>query len=80
LNFILLDEGMIYQILFYGQLLFYTLAMLGWYFENKCIRIKALFIPYYFFIMNYAVYLGFYRFIKGKQSAAWERAKRSPVI
>ncbi len=66
----------IYVILFYLQLVFYSFALLGWFLENKKIRLKILFIPYYFFIMNYAMYLGFARFIKGQQSVNWERAKR----
>lgn len=65
-----------YVLLFYGQLLFYTLALLGWYLENKAIKVKTLFIPYYFFIMNYAVLLGMKRYFKGSQSVNWERAKR----
>jgi predicted RND superfamily exporter protein len=65
-----------YVILFFLQVLFYVLALSGWYLENKKIRLKALFIPYYFFIMNYAMYLGFARYIKGQQTVNWERAKR----
>jgi len=82
LNFILANNyGLItyenvYVIIFYLQILFYILALCGWYLENKKIRLKALFIPYYFFIMNYAMYLGFGRYIKGKQTVNWERAKR----
>ena len=44
---------------------------------NKQIKVKALFVPYYFFIMNLCMYLGFIRFLRGKQSANWERAKRA---
>ncbi len=65
-----------YVILFFLQVLFYVLALSGWYLENNKIRLKALFIPYYFFIMNYAMYLGFARYIKGQQTVNWERAKR----
>lgn len=61
---------------FWGQILFYLLALFGWYFESKNIKIKFLYIPYYFFIMNLSVYLGFLRFIKKTQSVNWERAKR----
>jgi cellulose synthase/poly-beta-1,6-N-acetylglucosamine synthase-like glycosyltransferase len=75
-----LDSGMspqnIYTLLFYGQVLFYLLAMTGWLLENRKMRMKAFFIPYYFFIMNLSVYLGFGRYIKGKQTVQWERAKR----
>jgi cellulose synthase/poly-beta-1,6-N-acetylglucosamine synthase-like glycosyltransferase len=59
------------------QLLFYSSALLGWYLENKAIKVKILFIPYYFFIMNLAVFLGFKRYMKKSQSVNWERAKRA---
>jgi cellulose synthase/poly-beta-1,6-N-acetylglucosamine synthase-like glycosyltransferase len=71
-----LFSGGIYGILFWLQVLFYMAALLGWYLENKAIRVKALFVPYYFFIMNLSVFLGFARYIKGSQSVNWERAKR----
>lgn len=75
-----LSEGLfnwgVYGILFWLQVLFYLAALLGWYLENKAIRVKALFVPYYFFIMNLSVFLGFARYIKGSQSVNWERAKR----
>ncbi|HSN50360.1 MAG TPA: glycosyltransferase family 2 protein [Bacteroidales bacterium] len=67
----------LYNILFIFQIIFYMAAMLGWYFENQSIRIKLLFVPYYFFIMNLSVFLGLRRFLKGSQSVNWVRAKRS---
>jgi cellulose synthase/poly-beta-1,6-N-acetylglucosamine synthase-like glycosyltransferase len=72
------ESGMfgIFTILLSGQLLFYFSAILGWFLENRHIRIKYLFVPYYFFIMNYSVYMGFIRYIKKKQTVNWERAKR----
>ena len=77
---ITLKEGIIgmelYSFLFWLQVLFYLAAFLGWYLENKAIRVKALFVPYYFFIMNLSVFLGFKRYLKGQQSVNWERAKR----
>jgi len=66
----------IYFWIFVGQLLFYIMALLGWFMENKKIKIKIFFVPYYFFIMNFAVYLGFYRYLKKRQTVNWERAKR----
>ncbi len=78
---IALDYGIstldnLYVLLFFAQILFYTMALLGWYLENKAIKIKLLFIPYYFFIMNLAVFLGIKRYFKGSQTVNWERAKR----
>lgn len=66
----------LYSILFWGQVLFYTAALVGWFLESRQLRLKILFIPYYFFIMNLSVFLGFRRFVKGSQSVNWERAQR----
>ncbi len=65
-----------YAVLFWLQVLFYMAALLGWYLENKSIRLKILFVPYYFFIMNLSVFLGLKRYLKGSQTVNWERAKR----
>jgi hypothetical protein len=66
-----------YSVLFWLQVLFYMAALLGWFLENRSIRIKILFIPYYFFIMNLSVFLGLRRFLRGSQSVNWERAARA---
>ncbi|SEB09012.1 glycosyltransferase family 2 protein [Pedobacter hartonius] len=65
-----------YQVLFVLQVLFYLLSLTGLYFESRNIRVKALFIPYYFCVMNYAVLAGIIRYYKKNQSAAWEKSKR----
>lgn len=75
--FLALDSNTLYTTILVLQIAFYALALLGWYFENKRIKVKVLFVPYYFFIMNLCVYLGLFRFLKGKQSVSWERAKRA---
>lgn len=67
----------LYSIIFWLQLLFYTAALTGWFLENRATRVKALFVPYYFFIMNLSVVLGFFRYLKKSQSVNWERAKRA---
>lgn len=66
----------LFSVLFWGQIIFYIAALLGWFLENKHIKVKILFVPYYFFIMNLSVYMGFIRYLKGNQSVKWERAKR----
>ena len=66
-----------YCTFFWLQVLFYLLALVGWFFENRAIRIKLLFVPYYFFIMNLSVFLGLGRYLKKTQSVNWERAKRA---
>jgi cellulose synthase/poly-beta-1,6-N-acetylglucosamine synthase-like glycosyltransferase len=66
----------LFTIVFWLQICFYVMALLGWFLENRQIKLKVLFVPYYFFIMNYAVYLGFFRYMKKSQDVKWERAKR----
>lgn len=66
-----------YLIVLFLQSLFYVFALVGWLLENKKMKIKVFFIPYYFFIMNYAVFMGLGRYFKKTQSVNWERAKRA---
>lgn len=75
----LLNFGNLYVMLFYLQLLFYLMALMGWHLENRALKIKIFFIPYYFVMMNYAVIMGIVRYLKGSQSVNWERAKRSTL-
>jgi cellulose synthase/poly-beta-1,6-N-acetylglucosamine synthase-like glycosyltransferase len=70
-------DSKLYTVLFWMQLVFYIAALTGWFLENRSTRVKALFIPYYFFIMNLSVVLGFFRYLKKEQSVNWERAKRA---
>ena len=78
LNIIIVMQsgGWLYQLLLVGQVGFYGLALAGWVLETRKIKVKALFVPYYFCMMNYAVLAGIRRYFKGSQSAAWEKAKR----
>jgi cellulose synthase/poly-beta-1,6-N-acetylglucosamine synthase-like glycosyltransferase len=76
LNFFLLDQHQIYQLIMVGQLFFYGAALLGYFLESRKLRIKVLFIPFYFSMMNYAVVAGLIRFLKGSQKSTWEKAKR----
>ncbi len=69
--------SLFYQVLLLAQILFYLAAFAGWVLEQKKLKVKALFIPYYFCLMNWAMYAGFVRLMRGKQSVLWEKAKRA---
>jgi cellulose synthase/poly-beta-1,6-N-acetylglucosamine synthase-like glycosyltransferase len=81
LSLIAVNDGLLslqlYPVLFWLQVLFYAAALLGWFLENRETSVKILFIPYYFFIMNLSVVLGFFRYMKKSQSVNWERSKRA---
>jgi len=58
------------------QILFYTAAAVGWWAAVKNIKIKIIYVAYYFVFMNVALYFGFFRFITNKQTVLWEKANR----
>lgn len=58
------------------QSIFYLIAFLGWIFEKISLRVKLIFLPYYFTAINLATIRGQFRYFLGKQSAAWDKAKR----
>ena len=76
INIILAPSSLQFTIILALQALFYISAFIGWKLENKELKVKIFFIPYYFYIMNYAVYMGFGRYLRNSQSVNWERAKR----
>jgi hypothetical protein len=52
------------------------MAVAGRFFAGKNLKVKVFYVPYYFLFMNLSVFAGFYRFIRNKQSAVWEKAAR----
>ncbi len=77
LNIPLLSVHWIYTILFAFQVFFYFLATIRYIQSLKNKKSSAFYVPYYFSLMNYAVFAGFGRWIKGSQAAAWERSARA---
>jgi cellulose synthase/poly-beta-1,6-N-acetylglucosamine synthase-like glycosyltransferase len=77
-NFILVICGshIIYLLVLIAQGIFYGTAALAYFSPGALQRLKFIKIPYYFVFMNLAVYAGFFRYLKGSQSAAWEKARR----
>jgi cellulose synthase/poly-beta-1,6-N-acetylglucosamine synthase-like glycosyltransferase len=65
--------------MFYAHTSFYLLVLIGWILEEKRIRMKMFFIPYYFYLMNYSVIIGFKKFISNKQEHIWQRAERATI-
>ena len=70
------QSGGLWTALALGQALCYLLALGGWWLENRQIRVKAFFVPYYFLMMNLSVLRGYLRHQRGQQAVTWERAAR----
>jgi poly-beta-1,6-N-acetyl-D-glucosamine synthase len=69
-------SGRFYDVFFLAQTVFYAVSFTGWLMASRNLKLKALYIPYYFLFMNLSVFLGFYRFIRNRQSSVWEKAAR----
>ncbi|WP_461135404.1 glycosyltransferase family 2 protein [Spirosoma lituiforme] len=67
-------------VFFIGQCVFYAAAYLGYRLEHRRIRVKALFVPFYFTFMNVCAILGFLRYWRGNTSGIWEKARRADEV
>lgn len=76
-NCYLARRGDVYLGLLLAQILFYVAALAGYALEQRKLRFKVLFVPYYFCMMNYAQYAGLLRYMRGRQSVLWERVQRA---
>jgi biofilm PGA synthesis N-glycosyltransferase PgaC len=78
-NLILLfvSGHIVFQVLFVAQAVFYGMALLHAVTgsQNKLFKLA-----YYFAFMNISVYQGFFRFLRGRQPATWEKARRTLVV
>ncbi len=81
LNLLLACTGhTLYTVILALQLAFYLMGYLGYKMEQRNLRNKLLFIPYYFLFMNINVIRGYSYLAKHKGTGAWEKAKRLSLI
>ncbi len=71
------NAGLAYNVVLTCQALFYLAALVGYQQAKRQVKSRLFYIPFYFLFMNVAVYEGFFRFLQKKQSAAWDKSKRS---
>lgn len=74
-NILLLDTPG-YRTFFIFQVLFYFSALLGQILSRTKHNVKFFGLCYYFVSMNYALLLGFFQFLRGVKTAAWDRTER----
>ncbi len=63
----------------YAQILFYSMAVIGWSTVNKGRKAGLLTIPFYFVFMNYCLMKGLFKFLKGRQTVLWEKSVRQAM-
>ena len=71
-NAFLLDV-LVFRWLFYLQILFYFIALLGPLLSKT--KLPLVSVPYYFCMVNIAAMIGLFKFITRKQKASWEPPK-----
>lgn len=73
---VLETDYFLFRLLFSFQAIFYLAAVFSTLISSES-KLKWLKITGYFAFMNFSVIMGFLRYLKGSQSAVWEKAKRS---
>ncbi len=69
-------SSLVYKELLLAQIALIYVPSLLHLINDKLFCSKIFSTPFYFLFMHYAVVLGWFRYIKGTQSAAWEKSKR----
>ncbi len=70
------DRSCILLVGFFGQCLFYILALLGYFLRKKKLTRKWVFAPFYFCLMNGALVKGMFQYLLNRHTVLWEKAKR----
>jgi poly-beta-1,6-N-acetyl-D-glucosamine synthase len=74
------DANGFFAFSFFLQILFYGMAVLARILPGNLPGFQIFKLAWYFVFMNLSVVLGFFRFLRGRQPAAWEKARRSKVM
>jgi cellulose synthase/poly-beta-1,6-N-acetylglucosamine synthase-like glycosyltransferase len=67
-------------LLLVAQVVFYAAAWLGYLLEKRQLRLKAVFVPFYFTFMNVCALAGLVRYLRGNQSGTWEKVRRASAV
>ncbi len=71
-NALLAELSIFFSVIFAAQVLFYSMALLGWVLEKLGVRLRFLVIPLYFVLANLASVIAFVKFVSGERVSTWE--------
>ncbi len=72
------SQGLFFKIAFIGQVAMIVAALLGAYLDSKGKSIpKLIYLPYYFFLVNYAALLGIWDESRGIKHVVWDHVRES---
>ena len=76
-NIFLWDTGWFYQLSMAAQVVFYSFAILGWFLEDRGIRLpKIVSIPSFVCMVYWAAFLATIDMLRGKQIKGWTTARQ----
>ena len=75
-----LSDAPLYRGLLLGQFAFYALSALGNWIPSQSRLVRYLRLPTMFTAMNLALLLGFFRWLRGRQTGVWTRTDRSTPV
>ena len=73
-NIALAFDSLTYRLLLLAQIIFYAGALAAAILPKGWKRPRALSVPYIFCLLSWATFLGFLRWITGRQAVTWEKA------
>ncbi|MBN1984092.1 MAG: glycosyltransferase family 2 protein [Chitinivibrionales bacterium] len=79
LSNLFLADTVLFELICFGQYLFYSLAAGGYLVYRFKLTIPFILPAYHFVSMNIALLLGFFKYVKGIKSATWDSTERLPV-
>lgn len=74
-NAFLLTVAPFYLVTGAGQALFYVLALLGWLQSQRPAMPRAIYVPFYFCLVNYASLLGILNYYRGQSFTMWQTVR-----
>ena len=75
-NYFLIGTHWFYNLVFAGQIVFYSSALIGLLTDRFGHKVKLLAIPLYFCVVNYASFLAFFKTLTGYKAVTWETVRK----
>jgi hypothetical protein len=68
--------GALYRVITIGQGVFYAAAAIGYLSTRWGLRLRIIYVPFYFVLANLAVLLAWVRWARGRHQYVWQKTER----
>jgi len=76
LNILIMPGSGFPEGIFYLQVIFYLMGLIGFIFASLNLRIRLFSLIYFFLVSNIALLIGLFKFLGGKNSGIWQSTPR----